>query len=240
MKTCVLCFRRRNALQCTIRSLSRWKGVRILQARSASTLPWDSADLCANGERPASKRSTDRATLPETSLFTGLFESSPVPKGASLLSQTRVASWLRLSRSRATRYHCLGRRQSSQRHTIRTTAYVVQAHSLAEVHACGLSSVFTADTKLDIRLDATALTHSGIQELTYAGLIQLLKRILRNDFFFQVMGEELTLRIVSRKTEGCLSEIICPEAEEIRMSGYVVRSQRRPGWLNHSSHQVFK
>src|SRR5680860_811048 len=156
MKTCVLCFRRRNALQCTIRSLSRWKGVRILQARSASTLPWDSADPCANGERPASKRSTDRATLPETSLF-------------------------------------------------------------------------TADTKLDIRLDATALTHSGIQELTYAGLIQLLKRILRNDFFFQVMGEELTLRIVSRKTESCLSEIICPEAEEIRMSGYVVRSQRRPG-----------
>src|ERR671910_360762 len=36
MNTCVLCFRRRNAFECTIRSRSRWNGVRTALSSSGS------------------------------------------------------------------------------------------------------------------------------------------------------------------------------------------------------------
>src|SRR4051812_24686534 len=38
MNTCVLCFSRRNALECTIRSRSRWNGVRSGESGSGTTL----------------------------------------------------------------------------------------------------------------------------------------------------------------------------------------------------------
>src|SRR5919204_6015353 len=50
MKTCVLCISRRNDLECTIRSRSRWNGVRTEHGSSSWTRPPPSYERTASGE----------------------------------------------------------------------------------------------------------------------------------------------------------------------------------------------
>ena len=61
MKTCVLCFRRRNGFECTIRSRSRWNGVRWSESGSGSS-------RTAGYERMASGESHSSSSLSIRSL----------------------------------------------------------------------------------------------------------------------------------------------------------------------------
>src|SRR6187551_78708 len=72
MKTCVLCFRRRNDFEWTMRSRSRWKGVRRPHSSSWIARPRVSYERTATGESEDSSCSRIRAsnasaTLPASS-----------------------------------------------------------------------------------------------------------------------------------------------------------------------------
>ena len=55
MKTCVFPFSRRNAFEWTMRSRSRWNGVRTLDSSSGSALPRVSYERIAKGESDSSR-----------------------------------------------------------------------------------------------------------------------------------------------------------------------------------------
>src|SRR6188508_2558479 len=72
MKTCVLCFSRRNDFEWTMRSRSRWKGVRRPHSSSSAARPRVSYERTASGESQVSSCSRIRASnasaiLPATS-----------------------------------------------------------------------------------------------------------------------------------------------------------------------------
>src|ERR687893_1218071 len=60
MNTWVLCFSRRNALECTIRSRSRWKGVRWSESGSGSSRT-AGYERVASGESDSSSRRSIRS-----------------------------------------------------------------------------------------------------------------------------------------------------------------------------------
>src|SRR4051794_4959308 len=60
MNTCVLCLSRRNAFECTIRSRSRWNGVRTGES-SSGTARVAEYDRVANGESLASSNASTRS-----------------------------------------------------------------------------------------------------------------------------------------------------------------------------------
>jgi hypothetical protein len=60
MKTWVLCLSRRNAFECTIRSRSRWNGVRIGESSSA-TARRAGYERAASGDRWASSEARRRS-----------------------------------------------------------------------------------------------------------------------------------------------------------------------------------
>ena len=63
MKTCVLCFKRRNALVWMILSRSRWKSVRRGEGSSQESLPLEFLTLEAWGESDSSLASNLKRTL---------------------------------------------------------------------------------------------------------------------------------------------------------------------------------
>src|SRR5918998_1507910 len=62
MNTCVLCLRRRNALECTIRSRSRWNGVGWSESGSGTSRS-AGYERVASGESCSSRRSTRSRNL---------------------------------------------------------------------------------------------------------------------------------------------------------------------------------
>src|SRR5919199_4549440 len=60
MNTCVLCLSRRNAFECTIRSRSRWNGVRSGESSSAVARR-AGYERAASGDRDASSRAVMRS-----------------------------------------------------------------------------------------------------------------------------------------------------------------------------------
>ena len=75
MKTWVLCFSRRNALQWTMRSRSRWKGVRRVQGSSVVSARATRTSAGPAERGPPRTRSTAKRILPAFSCFT----ASPRP-----------------------------------------------------------------------------------------------------------------------------------------------------------------
>jgi hypothetical protein len=74
MNTCVLCFSRRKALQCTMRSRSRWNGERSEHSSgSGCSLPWLADERTASGSSSTSSAAARRARNPAA---TGPFGSS--------------------------------------------------------------------------------------------------------------------------------------------------------------------
>src|ERR671934_1441347 len=79
MYTCVLCFRRRNALQWTTRSRSRWNGVRTRESSSSSSRR-AGYERCASGDRNASSRAEMRSR--KATGVAGTRTTSILPRGA--------------------------------------------------------------------------------------------------------------------------------------------------------------
>src|SRR5918998_2203132 len=90
MKTCVLPFSRRNGFECTIRSRSRWNGVRTRHSASGAERPRVSYERTASGESDRSSCSRTRsakasATLPASSgTLTSVLRSAGVHWGPVL------------------------------------------------------------------------------------------------------------------------------------------------------------
>src|ERR671934_1015934 len=79
MYTCVLCFRRRNALQWTTRSRSRWNGVRTGESSSSSSRR-AGYERCASGDRNSSSRAEMRSR--RATGVAGTRTTSILPRGA--------------------------------------------------------------------------------------------------------------------------------------------------------------
>src|SRR4051812_3426529 len=85
MNTCVLPFRRRNGFEWTIRSRSRWNGVRTGDSSSGCSRPRVSYDLTASGESDASSSSRIRAA--NVSAMVSGIDSSLIRMSARLVTR---------------------------------------------------------------------------------------------------------------------------------------------------------
>jgi len=71
--------------------------------------------------------------------------------------------------------HGLRSREARQRDPVGAATYVVESGAVAELHARGLTAVFSANTQFDFRLDRTRFTYRQGNELTNSSLVELLK-----------------------------------------------------------------
>ena len=92
--------------------------------------------------------------------------------------------------------------------------------------------MFAADADFDVGPRLPSLLHRHLHQLSHALAIQHLEGILGEDLALHILKEELTLRVVSRKPEGRLGQIISTKGEELGVLSYLgmqpVETQRRP------------
>src|SRR4051812_21299325 len=141
MKTCVLCLRRRNAFEWTIRSRSRWKGVRSGESGSG-TQRLAGYERVASGESQACSQACVRSwkcsaravTVPMTRLSqpSRAEVRPPEPKLLGVLDR-------RLRRGHA-----------RDRHAVRRAAHVVEARHVEERDRIRVAAVFAADAELQV------------------------------------------------------------------------------------------
>ncbi|MEY2725637.1 MAG: hypothetical protein RLZZ458_1504, partial [Planctomycetota bacterium] len=93
-------------------------------------------------------------------------------------------------------------------------ADVVESDFVAEVDGLGIAAMFAANTDLEIRTDRATVLDGGLHQATYAGLIDGLERVCRDDVVFGVVTDE-GLVVVAADTEAGLGEVIGTKAEEL-------------------------
>lgn len=88
----------------------------------------------------------------------------------------------------------------SHGHAKGTCRNVVETQTVKKVDRCRISSVFTANTQLDLRIDPTPRFDGKLDELSYTAKIDGAKRVIGQVLFRKVGWNEFSLRIVSKKT----------------------------------------
>ena len=99
--------------------------------------------------------------------------------------------------------------------------------------------MLAADAQVDIRAGGASQLGGHPDELAHAGLVHLGKGIVFIDLFIVVRAQEFT-RVVPGEAESHLGQIVGTEGEELRFPGDFVRSQGRPGDLDHGPDLVFQ
>src|SRR5829696_608708 len=259
MNTWVLCFRRRNALECTIRSRSRWKGVRWSESDSESSRT-AGYERVASGESDSSSRSirslnevrASWAMAPRLSQFTQRpTRSRPrgcgARRGGSPLAKSRLqrassvvyappsGSVFASSRGPLLRgcLRCLRRRHARDRHPVGRAAHVVEAAHLKERDRLRIASVFAADAELQVGLRLAAGPGCEPHEPADARSVDRLERAAVQDLGLDVAVEEAPLHVVAREPERCLREVVGSEREEVGVGGYPVRHEAGARQLDH-------
>src|SRR5699024_2302144 len=123
------------------------------------------------------------------------------------------------------------------RHPERRTAHVVHSDVVEELHRCRISSVLSAHSELDVRLDRVCLLHRQLHQLSDSVLVYGHERIGLQVVVVHVHLEELG-RVVTTVSEGHLCQIVGSEREELGLARYLVCDQGSPWNLNHSSYHV--
>src|SRR3954454_11968386 len=132
MNTCVLCLRRLSAFAWTIRSRSRWNGVRSGESNSATALR-AGYDRVASG--PSQRSScADMRSWKSMSTLTAMRRI--VPRGEA----------------ESVRDGRLSGRHARDRHAVRRAAHVVEARHVEERDRIGVAPVLAADAQLQVRL----------------------------------------------------------------------------------------
>src|SRR5919202_6953306 len=135
MNTCVLCLSRRNAFEWTIRSRSRWNGVRSGESGSG-TARRAGYERAASGESERSSNAAMRSW--KLSSTTVAIEAIVSPRPAA--------------GSAGVRYRRLRRGHARDRDAVRRAAHVVKPGHVEEVDRLGVAAVLAADPELQLRL----------------------------------------------------------------------------------------
>src|SRR5690348_3003881 len=143
MNTCVLCLRRRNDFEWTMRSRSRWNGVRSGESGSGRAR-LAGYERVASGESHACSHAWVRSWKWSAVGATVAMGLSIVP-GAQAENSPLPA---RESRLRG--------RHPGDRHAIRRAAHVVEPRHVEEVDRVGVAAVLAADAELQLRLGLAA------------------------------------------------------------------------------------
>src|SRR2546423_541052 len=228
MKTCVLCFSRRNAFEWTIRSRSRWNGVRSGESSSG----WARR---AGYERAASCDSADSSAAAMRSWNSEAAAVVVVVAAIRTILPARAAGGgpgypsARLPRRR---HRCL-RRPPADRHPDRRAAHVVESRYLEDLDRLRIAPVLAADPQLEIGLCLAAGPRGQPHEPPHAGAVDRLERASVHDPPLDVTLEEPALHIVAREAERGLGQVIGPEREEVGDARDPVRHEARARQLDH-------
>src|SRR3954468_12760733 len=188
MNTCVLCLRRLNAFACTIRSRSRWNGVRGGESSSATALR-------AGYERVASgpsQRSSCADMRSWKSMSTLTAMRGIVPRGEA----------------ESVRDGRLGGRHARDRHPVRRAAHVVEARHVEEGDRLGIAAVLAADAQLEVRLGLASRPRSEPHQPPDARLVDGLERAAVDDLRLDVAVQEAALHVVAREPQGSLRQVV--------------------------------
>ena len=87
---------------------------------------------------------------------------------------------------------CLSCCKSCDRHAERRAGYVVKTDAVAEFNGCGVTTVFAADTNVEVGIYGLTKGDSHLHELTNANLVELSEGVIFKDLGVIVSVEELT------------------------------------------------
>src|SRR5919199_5320950 len=211
MKTCVLCLRRRNAFECTMRSRSRWNGVRSGESGSG-TARRAGYERAASGESERSSNAAMRSWKLSSTAVAIEAIVSPRPAAGSA----------------GVRYRRLRRGHARDRDAVRRAAHVVEPGPVEEVDRLGVAAVLAADPELEVGLGLPAGPRREPDEPADAGLVDRLERAAVHDLALDVPIEELALDVVAREPERGLREVVRSEREEVRHARDAGASARAP------------
>src|SRR5205823_3935485 len=189
MKTCALSFRRRNAFEWTIRSRSRWNGVRSGESSSG----WARR---AGYERDAS---ADRADSPSAAMRSWNSEAAAVVVVVAAIRTILPARAAGGSGGDSTgrRHRRLRRRQPGDRHPERRAAHVVESRHLEELDRLGIAPVLAADPQLEIGLRLASGPRGQPDEPPHAEPVDRVEGAAVEDASLYVAVEEPALHVVA-------------------------------------------
>src|SRR5437588_11471420 len=193
MNTWVLCFSRRNAFECTIRSRSRWNGVRRGESSSGATRR-AGYERAASGDSVASSRALSRwwkSTLPVVTVTRPI-----VAAGAAARRPLRALAGRRL-----------GGRHARDRHPVRRAAHVVEPRELEEGDRGGVAAVLAADAELQGGLGLAARPRRKAHQPADPRPINRLERATVHDPLLHVPRQEAALGVVAGEAERSLGQV---------------------------------
>ena len=119
----------------------------------------------------------------------------------------------------------------------RRTRNVVQAGVMAEFHRARFAAVLAADTTLELRFYAAAFEYGFAHQLADAVLVEHLERVVLQDAFFDVNGQEFRY-VVAREPERHLRQVVRAEREEFGLFGDLVGRNGCARDLDHRTDHV--
>src|SRR5437764_9879438 len=212
MKTCVLCFSRRNAFEWTIRSRSRWNGVRSGESSSgwARRAGYDRA---ASGDSADSSSAAMRSGNSEAAAVVVVVVAAIrtiLPARAAGGGPGHPSAGLPGRRHRRLR-----RRDPGDRHPERRAAHVVESRQLEELDRFRIAPVLAADPQLEIGLRLASGPRGQPDEPPHAEPVARVDRAAVETASLYVALEEPALHVVAREAERGLGQVIGPEREEV-------------------------
>ena len=108
---------------------------------------------------------------------------------------------------------------------------------MTELDALRVTTVFTADPKLNAWIGKATLIDGDLHKLADAGLIECGEGVLLEDLVLSIRKEEVT-HVVTTDAERSLSEIVSSEAEELRSLSNLICRQCSAWHFNHRADEV--
>src|SRR5216684_8349324 len=108
---------------------------------------------------------------------------------------------------------------------------------MAELHRGRLAAVLSTDSHFQGRPRLAPALCSHFDELADTFAIEHRKRVLLEDAFRDVGGQDL-VHVISRKAKGCLREIVRAKGKELGFSCDPVGYQRCAWKLDHGADQI--
>src|SRR5450432_410862 len=113
---------------------------------------------------------------------------------------------------------------------------------MTELYAVRITSVFAANSHLQLGIGLAALLDSPAHEHAYPPSVEALERVSSKHpglLFVHIVWEEAS-RIVTGQSHRCLRQVIGTEREELRHFGDLSGKQSGARQLNHRAHQVWQ
>src|SRR5215210_6939849 len=187
MNTCVLCLSRLNALECTIRSRSRWKGVRCGESSSGRSRR-AGYERAACGERCCASSRSIRSRKGPMAVSAVRGMPGPILSAAGDAIEGLLPRECRLCGS-----------DPGDRHAVGRAAHVVEPGHLEVSDRVGVAAVLAADPELELGLGLAADPGGQPHQPAHSEPVDRLERTAVEDPALHVAVEEAALDVVARE-----------------------------------------